>query len=134
MNGRYEYKVLSVISTDEFLKRYEAGQRAFEYVELIEGQSLRGAVLAGTVFRNSWASCIDFREADLREASFIDSNVKVSDFRGADLRGASFRGCVICGVLMKGAKLENVVMADTTYYGFTVEDIRDLKDTNLKSE
>ena len=115
------------------MQRYAAGERSFEYIELMEGSSLHGAVLAGVIFNCSWTSLVDFREADLRNASFIESNVKVSDFRGADLRGASFRGCVLCGTVMKGAKLDDVVVDDTTYYGAPVEDMRDLENT-LKAE
>jgi uncharacterized protein YjbI with pentapeptide repeats len=122
------------MTTDEFLLRYKTGQRTFEYMELPEQASLRGAMLAGVTFRNSWVYYIDLREADLRGASFIDSNVKISDFRGADLRGATFRGCVVCGSIWKGANLDNVTVSNTTYYGFPVEDMKDLEILDLKSE
>jgi uncharacterized protein YjbI with pentapeptide repeats len=125
---------VSPMTTDEFLRRYEAGQRTFEYIELPEQTSLRGAVLAGVTFRNSFVYYIDLREADLRGASFIDSNVKISDFRGADLRGATFRGCVVCGSIWKGANLDSVTVEDTTYYGAPVEDMRDLEILDLKAE
>jgi uncharacterized protein YjbI with pentapeptide repeats len=125
---------LRQITADELLKRYAAGERSFEYVELLEGSSLRGAVLAGVIFSCSWTYMVDFREADLRGASFIDSNVKISDFRGADLRGATFRGCVVCGSIWKGANLDSVIVEDTTYYGAPVEDMRDLEMLDLKAE
>jgi uncharacterized protein YjbI with pentapeptide repeats len=129
-----EDRELTALTADELLRRYEAGQRTFEYVELQEQASLRGAVLAGVTFRNSWVYDIDLREADLRGASFIDSNVKVSDFRGADLRGATFRGCVVCGSIWKGANLDNVTVEDTTYYGAPVKDMWDLEILDLKAE
>lgn len=134
MNENRVPRPISPMTTDEFLLRYETGQRIFEYMELPEQASLRGAVLAGVTFRNSWVSWIDFREADLRGASFIDSNVKISDFRRADLRGASFRGCLVCGSVWKGAKLDNVVVEDTTYYGAPVKNMRDLEFLDLKAE
>ncbi|HEY2362002.1 MAG TPA: pentapeptide repeat-containing protein [Candidatus Angelobacter sp.] len=126
--------VVSLMTTDEFLRRYEAGQRTFEHIELPEQGSLRGAVLAGVTFKNSWVYWIDLRDADLRGACFIDSNVKISDFRGTDLRGATFRGCVVCGSIWKGANLDSVTVEDTTYYGAPVEDMRDLEILDLKSE
>ena len=118
---------VSPMTTDEFLLRYEAGQRTFEYIELPEQASLRGALLPGVIFRNSWVYYIDLREADLRGASFIDSNVKISDFRGADLRGAIFLGCVVCVSIWKGANLDSVTVENTTYYGWPVENMRDLE-------
>jgi|ERR1051326_2889972 uncharacterized protein YjbI with pentapeptide repeats len=122
------------MSIEEFLRRYEAGQRTFEGIELPEQASLRGAVLPGVIFKKSWVYWIDLREADLRGASFIDCNIKISDFRGADLRRTTFRGCVVCGSIWKGANLENVSVEDTTYYGAPVEDMRDLEVLDLKTE
>ncbi|HET8890037.1 MAG TPA: pentapeptide repeat-containing protein [Candidatus Angelobacter sp.] len=128
------YRQLCQITADELLQRYASGERSFEYIDLLEGSSLRGAVLAGVIFDCSWTSMVDFREADLRNASFIESNVKVSDFRRADLRGATFRGCVLCGSIWKGAHLDGVTVEDTTYYGTPVEDMRDLEILDLKAE
>ena len=134
MSDHHVPRPISPMTIDEFLRCYEQGQRTFEYIELPEQASLRGAVLTGVVFKNSWIYWIDLREGDLRGAFFIDSNVKISDFRGADLRGATFRGCVVCGSIWKGANLDNVTVEDTTYYGFPVGDMKDLEILDLKAE
>ncbi|HEY3769473.1 MAG TPA: pentapeptide repeat-containing protein [Candidatus Angelobacter sp.] len=122
---------VSLMTGEELLRCYERGQRLFEYIELPEQTSLRGTVLSEVTFKNSWVYGIDLRDADLRGASFIDSNVKCSDFRGADLRGAHLRSCVICGSVWKGAKLDNVTVEDTTYYGCPVEDMRDFENSEF---
>ena len=123
---------LSPSTAEEIVARYQAGERNFARTELPEDSCLRGANLAGANFKNSWLSCVDFREADLRGTLFEECNVKVSDFRRADLRGASFRGSTLCGVLLKDARLDAVLIDGATYYGGAVDDIQFLKDTDLQ--
>ena len=107
--------------------RYNNGERDFSGIELREGDSLRGVDLSGAIFKNSWLSMLDFRDAILRGVCFEATNVKLSDFRGADLTGASFRGALLCGAFFKSAKLADVEVQGATWYGCDVQDIRELE-------
>lgn len=68
------------------------------------GSNLRGANFSRTDARGS-----DFTGADLRGANFFRTDLRGVNFTGADLRGVSFRSA-----LLGGARLDSVIIDDST--------------------
>ncbi len=68
------------------------------------GSNLRGANFSRTDARRS-----DFTGADLRGANFFRADLRGANFTGADLRGVSFRSA-----LLGGARLDSVIIDDST--------------------
>ena len=69
---------------------------------IIDGDSLRGAILIG----------VDLSRAILRGADLSGANLRGADLRGADLldanlRGADLRGAILCGAIIRGVDLNN---------------------------
>ena len=68
------------------------------------GSNLRGANFSRADSRGS-----DFTSADLRGANFFRTDLRGANFTGADLRGACFRSA-----LLGGARLDAVIIDDST--------------------
>ena len=111
------------MTVEQVVDLYRRGQRDFQRIDVPEESSFHGVDLSGANFRNSFLSCIDFREARLQNVCFDDTNVKVSDFRGSDLTGASFRGTAICSAKFRGAKMNGVIVENADWYGFKVNSV-----------
>ncbi len=105
-------------SAEELLRRYAAGERYFPDADIPDRSSLRGATLAGAIFRDFWLSDVDLRDADLRGCRFENGNVKCSEFDNADLRNATFSGCVhVEASSWHGAKVDGTDFSGVWAYG-----------------
>jgi uncharacterized protein YjbI with pentapeptide repeats len=113
-------------TAQDILDSYARGERNFRRVDVAERSSFRGANLSGADFTESFVSDLDFRDADLRDTRFDKANVKLSDFRGANLSGASFRDSLLCGARFRTAKLNNVVVQNAGWYGFSLNSVQEI--------
>ncbi|MBD2207826.1 pentapeptide repeat-containing protein [Calothrix sp. FACHB-1219] len=122
---------------DEFLKRYESGERDFNKVNLyqadLNGQDLRGVKLTSANLHNAQLfgadlrgaqldktdlSCAFLCGADLRGIKIVYGDMVLTNCCGADLRGAylacsnlksaSFIGADLRGAFLRELNLENV--------------------------
>lgn len=109
------------MSAAELLRRYAAGERYFPDADIPENASLRGAVLAGAIFKDFRLSCVDLREADLRNCRFENGNVKCSAFDNADLRDAVFKEVHVEATSWHGANVEGTDFSGAFYHGSPVD-------------
>jgi uncharacterized protein YjbI with pentapeptide repeats len=123
-----------ITAAAEIVARYRRGERLFDDVEVAEGDSFAGAMLAGATFRNSWLSGVNFNGADLRDTVFEAVNLKCIDFRGADLRGGRFIDVVFCGSDLSGAKYEGSSVREAFYYGWELKDLSTLCESSPRNE
>lgn len=97
-----------IVSSDEILRRYAAGERDFSGLEIedpVGAAPLQGASLDGADFSGTFL-VVDLQRAGLRQARFVGANVKTWFFAGADLRGADFTDAALDATIFFGAQLE----------------------------
>lgn len=97
-----------VITDDELLQRYAAGERDFARVKLWVPEGRTSDETAwrydeGSVLNHANLSEINLRDADIRLAGEMNG----TDFSNADLRGALLDGNVFRGANFSGADLRN---------------------------
>jgi uncharacterized protein YjbI with pentapeptide repeats len=111
---------MAKIAADEFLARYQAGERDFRGVDLsgvdLSGSELRDINLSGANLSSAnlteikW-SHINFSGADLRDANLTGSLITSGGMYGASFNanGAEFIDCYMMGAWIEGS-LENTTI------------------------
>ena len=75
----------------------------------LDKTNFSGSNLRGANFSRADSHGSDFTGADLRGANFFRADLRGANFTGADLRGVSFRSA-----LLGGARLDSVIIDDST--------------------
>ena len=97
----------SNLASVDFSRAYAPGSL---FVECdLDKTNFSGSNLRGANFSRADARGSDFTSADLRGANFFRADLRGSNFTGADLRGVSFRSA-----LLGGARLDSVIIDDST--------------------
>lgn len=97
----------SNLASVDFSRAYAPGSL---FVECdLEKTNFSGSNLRGANFSRADARGSDFTGADLRGANFFRADLRGANFTGADLRGVSFRSA-----LLGGARLDSVIIDDST--------------------
>lgn len=97
----------SNLASVDFSRAYAPGSL---FVECdLDKTNFSGSNLRGANFSRADARGSDFTGADLRGANFFRADLRGTNFTGADLRGVSFRSA-----LLGGARLDSVIIDDST--------------------
>lgn len=97
------------MTAEELIVRYDAGDRNFAGVELIQDQPY-----------------IDLAELDLRGINLRGAMLRSADFTGANLTGAD-----MTGAFLSCAKFDNAIVRDASLFAATVKEVR-FWETDLK--
>ncbi len=130
MHGATEINTLR-LSADDFLRRYNAGERCFNEVDLtgaslqglyIIGVNLRGAVLrkaclSRSSFLASDLAGADLREADLSHTSFVGSNLSNSNLSYATLIETDLTSADLSHSLLQGIDISRAIIYQTKMEG-----------------
>lgn len=97
----------SNLASVDFSRAYAPGSL---FVECdLDKTNFSGSNLRGANFSRADSRGSDFTGADLRGANFFRADLRGANFTGADLRGVSFRSA-----LLGGARLDSVIIDDST--------------------
>ena len=97
----------SNLASIDFSRAYAPGSL---FVECdLDKTNFSGSNLRGVNFSRADSRESDFTGADLRGANFFRADLRGANFTGADLRGVSFRSA-----LLGGARLDSVIIDDST--------------------
>jgi uncharacterized protein YjbI with pentapeptide repeats len=100
---------MKVMTSDELLAAYAAGERAFRGVDM-RGANLEGAYLHDIEMQGSFLMGANFRGAHLQMAAFEDAYLRDADFTGAYLAEASLAGAYLAGTKLEGANLGSAIL------------------------
>lgn len=113
---------MTVITRDELVERYNAGERIFDGIELVEW-SLSG--LSKTKLYNLFKGVV-LRDIMLRGADIQfgvpDLNMTGADLSGANLRGAYFYHVDLTGANLTGADLRGAVFKECSVRNAIIRD------------
>jgi hypothetical protein len=115
---------VGVMTPEELLARYAAGERDFSGVNLIgvnleeiclEEVNLQGANLSGTFFFRSNLRGAIFTNANLERADLNMTVLDETDFRGANLRSCKTLECSMIGANFQDARDEGMIWDGYVY-------------------
>lgn len=110
------------MSSEQILRRYEAGERDFSGLEIEdepEVTPLRGAVLDGALFNRAFIVAV-FSGASLRGAQFVEANVKTCVYDGADLTDADFTNAALCATTFQRARMDGAKFDGANFHSYTL--------------
>ena len=107
--------MLTVNTTEQFIKAYKNGERHFIGCDLDEC-SFSSVNLSEAIFTKSFLP-VDFDGANCENTHFLKSNLKGADFANANLRNAIIQECSVEGISLTGAIVEGIIFKDNFYMG-----------------
>jgi len=112
------------LTAAQLIAAYEAGQRRFVSVELVDTEgfpSLFNANLRGAEFIGCWFHSTTFENVDFRHSRFVGCNLKCTTFRGCILTGSSWEGCAVCSLSISACETLDLEARELDAYGFKIE-------------
>lgn len=112
----------SRVTSDEVLRRYDAGVRDFRDLEIEDPSDttpFAGATLDDSDFSGAFILA-DFHGASLRRTRFGRANLKTCSFVGADLTGADFSDAALCSARFSGARMDGASFCGAFFHSFTL--------------
>jgi uncharacterized protein YjbI with pentapeptide repeats len=116
---------LRVMTAEELLERYAAGERAFNGLDIeasdeLIGANLAGINLSGSILAEMILDGVDFSDANLRNAHFGQTdlngvNLQRADLSGAKLGFASLDNADLTDARLIGANLKSTSMVGVNF-------------------
>jgi uncharacterized protein YjbI with pentapeptide repeats len=106
---------VEVMTAEELLERYAAGERDFSGVTLRQGNLIK-AQLAGINLSNATLSGTSFIGADLSESNLSGVCMDGGDFTSANLRRSNFQKASLSGVRLIGANCREANFSEAQMY------------------
>lgn len=108
---------MTQMTREEFLARYEAGERDFMALNWTE-IDLSGTSLHGVQFRSrgtiSYVS--EWRHVNLRNIEWTECNLTACRFSFCDLRDAKFTDCIIEAMMFKDCNLKRIQVKRSKFF------------------
>jgi uncharacterized protein YjbI with pentapeptide repeats len=106
---------IEVMTAEELLRRYEAGERDFSGVDLY-GITLEEVELPDIRLNGANLYGVTLSDVDLRSADLSNAILEGSQLRGVDLSGANLSGCRLSDSAMEYVDLSNANLTDARLY------------------
>ena len=109
---------MSEITREEFLARYEAGERDFTATQWTD-IDLSGTILNGVQFKSTGLPrhCrAEWRNVNLRNIVWTECNLGGCDFWNCDWRDASFINCYMSGMRLFDCNLKRVQAKSSKFF------------------
>jgi uncharacterized protein YjbI with pentapeptide repeats len=120
---------VEVMTAEELLERYAAGERSFsgirlyaeEYARLLNERNLSGVNLCGSTLEGDWSG-VNLSNARLRGIVANGCDIQRANFSQANLSGASFiecdmSGCNFNNAILGGVRFNQTVVCESNFTG-----------------